>query len=122
MADTAAPVIHHSMDDETDVPPRETIYIQNLNEKIRIPGMWCEKNALKNVLELKRQLYALFSQFGPILDIVAARSLKMRGQAFIVFKDITTATTAIKKMNGVEFHDKPMVTFKNISTFIFLST
>ena len=36
--------------------------------------------------ELKKSLYAIFSQFGPILDIVAVKSLKMRGQAFVVFQ------------------------------------
>lgn len=36
--------------------------------------------------ELKKSLYAIFSQFGPILDIVAMKTLKMRGQAFVVFQ------------------------------------
>lgn len=36
--------------------------------------------------ELKKSLYAIFSQFGQILDIIASRTLKMRGQAFVVFK------------------------------------
>jgi U2 small nuclear ribonucleoprotein B'' len=36
--------------------------------------------------ELRRTLYGLFSQFGGILDVVALKTPKMRGQAFIVFK------------------------------------
>ena len=40
---------------------------------------------IQNV-ELKKSLYAIFSQFGPILDIVAMKTLKMRGQAFVVFQ------------------------------------
>eukprot|EP01133_Synstelium_polycarpum_P009732 gene9732-11366_t len=32
----------------------------------------------------------------------------MRGQAFIVFKDITSATNALKEMNGFEFIGRPM--------------
>ena len=51
--------------------PIETIYVNNLNERIK-PD------------ELKRSLYCCFSQFGPILDIVAWKSYKMRGQAFVV--------------------------------------
>lgn len=61
------------------------------------------------LLELKKSLYAIFSQFGPILDIVALKTLKMRGQAFVVFRDITSATNALRSMQGFPFYDKPMV-------------
>ena len=59
--------------------------------------------------ELKKSLYAIFSQFGPILDIVALKTLKMRGQAFVIFKDINSATNAMRSMQGFPFYDKPMV-------------
>ncbi len=58
--------------------------------------------------DLKKSLYAIFSQFGQILDIVALRTLKMRGQAFVVFKEISSATGAIRSMQGFPFYDKPM--------------
>ena len=61
------------------------------------------------VSELKKSLYAIFSQFGPILDIVALKTLKMRGQAFVVFRDLTSATNALRSMQGFPFYDKPMV-------------
>ena len=32
----------------------------------------------------------------------------MRGQAFVIFQDITAATTAAKSMQGFPFYDKPM--------------
>ena len=57
---------------------------------------------------MKKSLYAIFSQFGNILEIVALKTLKMRGQAFVVFKDITAASTAVKSMQGFPFYDKPM--------------
>lgn len=60
-------------------------------------------------LELKKSLYAIFSQFGPIIDIVALKTLKLRGQAFVVFKDISSATNALRSMQGFPFYDKPMV-------------
>ena len=60
-------------------------------------------------LELKKSLYAVFSQFGVILDIVALKTLKMRGQAFVVFKDIGSATQAKNSMQGFPFYNKPMV-------------
>lgn len=75
--------------------PNNTIYINNLNEKVKKD-------------DLKKSLYAIFSQFGQILDIVALKTLKMRGQAFVIFKDITAATTAAKSMQGFPFYDKPM--------------
>ncbi|XP_065093502.1 U1 small nuclear ribonucleoprotein A [Ochlerotatus camptorhynchus] len=78
-----------------DIRPSHTIYINNLNEKIKKE-------------ELKKSLYAIFSQFGQILDIVALKTLKMRGQAFIIFKEIGSATNAMRTMQGFPFYDKPM--------------
>lgn len=78
-----------------DVPPNQTIYINNLNEKTKKE-------------DLKKSLYAIFSQFGTILDIVALKTLKMRGQAFVVFRDINSATNALRSMQGFPFYDKPM--------------
>ncbi|XP_053595327.1 U1 small nuclear ribonucleoprotein A [Microplitis mediator] len=78
-----------------DIRPNNTIYINNLNEKIKKE-------------ELKKSLYAIFSQFGHILDIVALKTLKMRGQAFVIFKEIQSATNALRSMQGFPFYDKPM--------------
>uniref|UniRef100_A0A8C9D2C5 U1 small nuclear ribonucleoprotein A n=1 Tax=Panthera leo TaxID=9689 RepID=A0A8C9D2C5_PANLE len=58
--------------------------------------------------ELKKSLYAIFSQFGQILDILVSRSLKMRGQAFVIFKEVSSATNALRSMQGFPFYDKPM--------------
>ncbi|XP_073975412.1 U1 small nuclear ribonucleoprotein A snf [Rhodnius prolixus] len=78
-----------------DIRPNHTIYINNLNEKIKKE-------------ELKKSLYAIFSQFGQILDIVALKTLKMRGQAFVIFKEIASATNALRSMQGFPFYEKPM--------------
>lgn len=83
-----------------DIRPNHTIYINNLNEKIKKE-------------ELKKSLYAIFSQFGQILDIVALKTLKMRGQAFVIFKEIQSATNALRSMQGFPFYDKPMVSTTN---------
>jgi len=80
---------------QEDVPPNQTIYLQNLNEKIA-------------KAELKKNLYALFSQFGPILEVIALKTLKMRGQAFIVFKDIGPATNAVRALQGFTIYGKPL--------------
>eukprot|EP00090_Calanus_glacialis_P000279 TRINITY_DN1017_c0_g1_i1.p1 TRINITY_DN1017_c0_g1~~TRINITY_DN1017_c0_g1_i1.p1 ORF type:complete len:212 (-),score=59.20 TRINITY_DN1017_c0_g1_i1:217-852(-) len=78
-----------------DTRPNHSIYINNLNEKIKKD-------------DLKKSLYAIFSQFGQILDIVALKTLKMRGQAFVIFKEISSSTNALRSMQGFPFYDKPM--------------
>lgn len=78
-----------------DFRPNHTIYINNLNEKVKKD-------------DLKKSLYAIFSQFGQILDIVALKTLKMRGQAFVIFKEVASASNALRTMQGFPFYDKPM--------------
>jgi len=79
----------------TDIRPNHTIYINNLNEKVKKE-------------ELKKSLYAIFSQFGKIVDIVALKTLRMRGQAWVIFQEITSDTNAMRSMQGFPFYDKPM--------------
>ncbi|CAK9083958.1 U1 small nuclear ribonucleoprotein A (U1 snRNP A) (U1-A) (U1A) [Durusdinium trenchii] len=69
--------------------------VNNLNEKIKVP-------------ELKNCLLELFSSYGEVIDIVAAGSLTKKGQAFVVFRDISCATNALRALNGFVFLDKPM--------------
>lgn len=64
--------------------------------------------------ELKRNLYAICSEFGPILDVICVKTLKMRGQAFVVFKNIKSAIEAINKLDGFLFFDKRMVHYYRI--------
>ncbi|KMZ73740.1 U1 small nuclear ribonucleoprotein A [Zostera marina] len=78
-----------------DIPPNQTIYIKNLNEKVKKE-------------ELKRSLYALFSQYGRILDVVALKTPKLRGQAWVVFSEVTASSMAIRQMQNFPFYDKPM--------------
>ncbi|GAV58657.1 RRM_1 domain-containing protein/RRM_5 domain-containing protein, partial [Cephalotus follicularis] len=78
-----------------DIPPNQTIYIKNLNEKIKKE-------------ELKRSLYALFSQYGRILDVVALKTPKLRGQAWVTFSEVTSARNAVRQMQNFPFYDKPM--------------
>ncbi|XP_019167228.1 PREDICTED: U2 small nuclear ribonucleoprotein B'' [Ipomoea nil] len=78
-----------------DIPPNQTIYIKNLSEKVKKE-------------ELKRSLYCLFSQYGRILDIVALKTAKLRGQAWVVFSEVTAASNAVRQMQNFPFYDKPM--------------
>lgn len=51
----------------------------------------------------------LFSTFGPVLDIVTLKTMAMRGQAHIVFRDIQAATQAMRTLDGDEFLGRTMV-------------
>ncbi|KAJ3150051.1 hypothetical protein HDU86_006775 [Geranomyces michiganensis] len=42
------------------------------------------------------------------MDVVALKTEKMRGQAFVVFRDITDATTAMRALQGFPFYSKTM--------------
>lgn len=58
---------------------------------------------------MKYGLFFLFQQFGEVLEIVLKKSNKARGQAWVVFKDITAATNAKKMLNGFSLFNKDMV-------------
>lgn len=76
--------------------PNTTLYIKNLNDKV-------QKD------ELRQQLFALFTTYGRVIDVVALKTQQMRGQAFIVFSDLAGATAALRACEGIVFYDKPMV-------------
>ena len=68
----------------------ETLYVNHLNEKIKTDL-------------LRENLYYLFSQYGDVLEINIRKSKKMRGQAFIIYKDINDATRAKVSLNNFLF-------------------
>lgn len=78
-----------------DIPPNQTLYVSNLYEKLKQE-------------ELKKILYACFSPHGKIIDVVAVKSFRLRGQAWIVFDDISAATDALRSLQGFPLLDKPM--------------
>jgi len=79
----------------SDVPPNQTVYVANLNESV-------------NKEELRRSVYSLFSQHGRIMDVVALKTRKMRGQAFVVFSTIASASAAMHAQNGAKIYGRPM--------------
>lgn len=50
-----------------------------------------------------------------MLDVVAVKTPKLRGQAHIVYRDIETSTVALKALQGFEFYGKPMVSSYSFS-------
>jgi len=78
------------------VPPNNTLYVNNLSEKL-------------NRDELVKALKHVFGQFGKILDVIAyTKILKAKGQAFIVFDEVESATKALQEMNNFLFYHKPL--------------
>ncbi|OAL04132.1 RNA-binding domain-containing protein [Phaeosphaeriaceae sp. SRC1lsM3a] len=75
--------------------PIETIYVNNLEERVKIDTM-------------KQALTKVFQYYGPILDIIAKSSLKRKGQAFVVFDSEKSALEAVEEMNGFELYGKAL--------------
>ncbi len=94
-------VMHQAVN---DLLPNQTLYVNNLNEKIKVDGI------IKSYLELKQAVFHLFAQYGEILEVHAKKTLKLRGQVFIVFKDLNAASSAKHALNGSILFGKDMVT------------
>ncbi|KAL1868687.1 hypothetical protein Daus18300_005821 [Diaporthe australafricana] len=73
------------------IPPNQTLYVRN------VPSAKIQKE------DLRTALYLLFSTYGPVLDVVALKTTSMRGQAHIVYRDIQTATQAMRALDGFNF-------------------
>lgn len=65
-----------------ETTPSNTLYINNINEKIK-----------KNVL--KKMLYMVFSQYGRVIQIIACKGLKMRGQVFLFFFSVSKSLKSL---------------------------
>jgi U2 small nuclear ribonucleoprotein B'' len=79
----------------TAVAPNKTLYVRNLDESIKLPI-------------LKQDLQTIFSQFGTVINVVAHKNIRMRGQAFIVFADQLAAEKALGGVQEFPFHGKKM--------------
>ncbi|GMF48289.1 unnamed protein product [Phytophthora fragariaefolia] len=95
-ADAAAAPPAPSPAETADVPPNHTLYLNNLNDKIK-PD------------RLKASLYATLSQHGKILEIVMGRARRLRGQAWVTFDDVPSASNALRAVSGSVLFDKPVV-------------
>lgn len=77
-------------------PPSPSLYVRNIPSKIKKP-------------ELRRQLYCLFNVYGKVIDVVATRRDSMRGQAFVVFRDLASSTSALRALDGFDFYGSALV-------------
>lgn len=57
---------------------------------------------------MKQSLRTLFKQYGAVLDVVAHRSVRMRGQAFISMVSVDAAAKAVAEVNKFPLYGKPM--------------
>jgi U1 small nuclear ribonucleoprotein A len=83
----------HAIKPQSTSIPQQTLYVRNLNEKI-------------NKEKLKRELYACFCKSGRIIDIILSKKKQARGQAWIIFEDIESATKAKVAFQGFQFFGK----------------
>ena len=54
-------------------------------------------------------LLAVFSQFGPVRQVVSGKAHKLRGQAWVVFQSVEAAVEAKALMEGFPLYEKPLV-------------
>lgn len=69
--------------------------MRNLDERVKIPRL---VDALREI----------FSTFGEVVDIVAKKNIKAKGQAFVVFESAEEAGEALEELQGFDLFDKPM--------------
>nr|XP_023903141.1 U1 small nuclear ribonucleoprotein usp102-like [Quercus suber] len=62
-----------------------------------------------NVNKLVAEIREMFSVFGNILEIVAKKNIKARGQAFVVFDSADSAKEAIDELQGFEIGGQEIV-------------
>jgi len=73
--------------------PNATLYVSNMD--------WSVKKKL-----LQRALYSLFGRHGKILEVITLRKEGLRGQAWIMFDDVQSATSALQAEQGFTFFQK----------------
>ena len=95
MEQAPPPTSHGEQKPSTAHPPNQTLYIRNLTEKL-------SKD------KLRRQLFNLFTRFGPILDVAVQPGQRSRGQAWVAFADVESSTKAKATLQSHVFFAKPM--------------
>ncbi|BEJ17254.1 hypothetical protein CspHIS471_0606550 [Cutaneotrichosporon sp. HIS471] len=74
----------------------ETLYLHNLNEKVQVDVM-------------KTTLTSLFKPYHPLQPIIAHGNARMKGQAFISFRDKETAERAMEDVAEFPLYGKPII-------------
>ncbi|KNH05420.1 Nucleotide-binding alpha-beta plait [Perkinsela sp. CCAP 1560/4] len=72
-----------------------TVYITNINIR-------------ESADDIKRNLYALCTAFGTVLEVLYFKTEKAKSRAFVVFPDHETAQLAKTQLHGTIFMGRPM--------------
>ena len=83
------------MDSSGEVAPNSCLYVNRINEKIKLDVV-------------KKMLNMLFSQYGKVTSITAYSGYKTKGQAWVQFETEDAATAALAAKQGFNFFDKPL--------------
>jgi U2 small nuclear ribonucleoprotein B'' len=75
--------------------PNETLYVRNLDDKIKEP-------------RLKESLYGIFSSHGKVLQVLLMKAHRLRGQAWVTFEDVPSASAALRALDGTMHFGKAM--------------
>ncbi|KAG5490469.1 hypothetical protein JKF63_00589 [Porcisia hertigi] len=78
--------------------PKQTLYIRGLPDK-------------PSANEVRRALYLYCTQFGPVRAVLYNKSKEFHGQAFLVFTDVGTATTARRSLHDRVFYGRQIQAF-----------
>lgn len=57
---------------------------------------------------MKKELIKLFSPFGPLQNVITKKRLSLRGQAFIIFKQVSSAQKALNALQNHLLFYKPL--------------
>ena len=71
----------------------DTLYLKNLDDSVRSN-------------ELRRTLYLLACEYGPVLDVALHKNEKGRGQAWITFTGREAAVRALQGLNDLSIYGK----------------
>ena len=102
-----------------DVVPNQTIYVSHIYEKLKKEGMFISDLVYPGPgvsyylgccfpVETQKLLYALFGQFGRVVDVVHMKREELRGRAWVVFEDVAGAANALRNLQDFPFFGKPL--------------
>lgn len=103
--------------------PSVSLHITNLNHQIPKAGKPhsaspvapaalpapIDRSPPSTLAEIRRALYGLCSLYGKVLDVVHTRSARVRGTAFVVFRDLASSTQALRALDGEIFYARQLV-------------
>ncbi|KAK0363366.1 hypothetical protein LTR59_011224 [Friedmanniomyces endolithicus] len=79
--------------DDDEPKPSATVYVRSIDERVKIPIL----------IETLREV---FGEFGNVVDVIAKKSVRRKGQAFVIYDSEDSAQDAIDELQGFEIFGK----------------